>query len=295
MKWIKHQTGTRRDEKIARLMAAGGKDAMAAYGLYWMVQEIIADQMEGPEPACSVCYPVSVWSQLLVTRGSLVFSTLSTLAVTGLVTVTREGDDIRVTNRKLLKYRDEYSRKSGHAPENVRTRTDIDKEEDKERELKTKPLARSVPAEELAGTLPLVDQTLYEISKSQVSEWSQAYPAVDVRQELKKLKVWLDANPTRKKTRNGINRAIISWLSRAQDRAPTQGGSNGKGTYPSRSEQTVTALQAAISASRARRGDNGSSCEDGDLAECRSRSAIPPGNGGIIVEATTSPSPAGAR
>lgn len=117
-------TATRRDEKIARLISDGGEKAMARYGLYWMVQEIIAEQMEGKEPSCSVCYPISVWAQLLVTRGSLVFSTLSTLAVTGVVTVERDGNDIRVTNRKLLKYRDEYARKSGQTPDKLRTRTE---------------------------------------------------------------------------------------------------------------------------------------------------------------------------
>ncbi len=104
---------------------------MARYGLYWMVQEIIAEQMEGKDPSCSVCYPISVWSHLLVTRGSLVFSTLSTLAVTGVVTVERDGNDIRVTNRKLLKYRDEYARKSGHTPDKLPARTEGEGEGEK--------------------------------------------------------------------------------------------------------------------------------------------------------------------
>lgn len=139
MKWIKHQTATRRDEKVARLISEGGEKGMALYGLYWMVQEIIAEQMEGPNPNCSVSYPISVWSHLLVTRGSLVVSTLSRLGATGLVTVERDGCDIRVTNRKLLKYRDEYSRKSGHDPDKVAPDIEQNRiEEEKEKHTKEK-------------------------------------------------------------------------------------------------------------------------------------------------------------
>ena len=124
MKWLKHMTASWDDEGIARLVSEGGEVGLARYGLWWRVLEIVARQMEGPSPSCSVCYPISVWSHLLVTRGSLVFSTLSRLAVTGGVTVERHGSDIRVTIPNLLKYRDEYSKKSGHTPDTVRTRTE---------------------------------------------------------------------------------------------------------------------------------------------------------------------------
>jgi hypothetical protein len=128
MKWIKHMTASWDDEKMAKLAGAGGMEGLAMYGLYWRVQEIIAGQMEGKEPKCSVHYSVTRWSLLLSLRGSLVFSTLSRLGVTGLVTVERDGDDVRVTNRNLLKYRDEYARKSGHSQDNVRPRTELEGE-----------------------------------------------------------------------------------------------------------------------------------------------------------------------
>lgn len=104
---------------------------------------------------------------------------------------------------------------------------DQTQDKDKEERREEKTFAQSVPPEELAATLPLVDRTLFEISKSDVEEWSVAYPAVDVKNELQKFKVWLNANPTRKKTRKGISRAIVSWLGRAQD-SGRPGGVNGK-------------------------------------------------------------------
>lgn len=119
MKWMRHMTATWNDERIAKLVDNGGMEGLAMYGLYWRIQEIIGSQMEGGTPSCSVRYTVTRWSLLLSLRGSLVFSTLSRLGVTGLVTVTREGSDIIVTNRNLLKYRDEYSRKSGQKTDSV--------------------------------------------------------------------------------------------------------------------------------------------------------------------------------
>lgn len=112
-------------------------------------------------------------------------------------------------------------------PETHETRNETDQnrtEQIQNRSKQRNTLARSVPPEELAGTLPLVDGTEFSISKSQVAEWSDAFPSVDVKSELRRFKVWLDANPTRRKTRKGILRAAVSWLSRAQD----SGRGNGK-------------------------------------------------------------------
>ncbi len=36
------------------------------------------------------------------------------------------------------------------------------------------------------------------------------------------MRAWLDSNPTRRKTRRGIERFINNWLSRSQDSAKSQ-------------------------------------------------------------------------
>lgn len=66
--------------------------------------------------------------------------------------------------------------------------------------------------------LPLVDKSEYNVPLSKIEQWQQAYPAVDIRQELLRMISWLDANPKRKKTRRGIDRFITTWLSKEQDR-----------------------------------------------------------------------------
>lgn len=76
-------------------------------------------------------------------------------------------------------------------------------------------------------TLPLVDKTEFGITEEDVSGWKAAYPAVDVMQEIHEMRAWLEANPTHKKTRTGIRRFIVSWLSREQDKARPGAGSAG--------------------------------------------------------------------
>lgn len=76
-------------------------------------------------------------------------------------------------------------------------------------------------------TIPLVDKTNYPISETQIEEWKIAFPAIDVMQELHKVKQWNVANPRNRKTKAGILRHLTSWLSKAQDRAPAQGQHKG--------------------------------------------------------------------
>lgn len=66
--------------------------------------------------------------------------------------------------------------------------------------------------------LPLNDKSTFPVMRGDVEKWSRLYPAVDVLQELRKMAGWLDANPTRRKTRTGVARFITGWLAREQDR-----------------------------------------------------------------------------
>lgn len=68
--------------------------------------------------------------------------------------------------------------------------------------------------------LPLNDNTMYQISEEKVEQWQQVYQAIDVKNELEKMKCWLNANPKNRKTRKGIERFIVAWLNRSQDKAP---------------------------------------------------------------------------
>ena len=71
--------------------------------------------------------------------------------------------------------------------------------------------------------LPLNDKSYYDVPLDKIAMWKETYPAVDVEQELKRMIAWLDSNPTRRKTRRGIEKFINNWLSRTQDSGGTKG------------------------------------------------------------------------
>ena len=56
------------------------------------------------------------------------------------------------------------------------------------------------------------------VSEDLVKMWQQTYPAVNVRQELQRMKSWAISNPTQRKTRQGMTRFIDNWLKKEQDR-----------------------------------------------------------------------------
>lgn len=80
--------------------------------------------------------------------------------------------------------------------------------------------------------LPLNDGSDYAVTEEQCQEWAGLYPAVDVIQQLRKMKGWLDAHPKRRKTKRGIKAFIVNWLSKEQDRGgcPATGNSSGGGS-----------------------------------------------------------------
>lgn len=77
--------------------------------------------------------------------------------------------------------------------------------------------------------LPLNDGSDYPVTEEQCQEWAGLYPAVDVIQQLRKMKGWLDANPKRRKTKRGIKAFVVNWLSKEQDRGHRPTAGNGSG------------------------------------------------------------------
>ena len=76
------------------------------------------------------------------------------------------------------------------------------------------------PPLEVFIQLPLNDGKMFDVTREYVEEKKKLYPAVDVEQELRKMRGWCDDNPANRKTARGIKRFINGWLTREQDRAP---------------------------------------------------------------------------
>jgi hypothetical protein len=75
--------------------------------------------------------------------------------------------------------------------------------------------------------IPLVDGSEFDVLPSKVAEWSVAFPAVDVPQKLRQMRTWCVANPTRRKTRRGVEAFIVKWLGNDQDSGRNKGSTNG--------------------------------------------------------------------
>ena len=68
--------------------------------------------------------------------------------------------------------------------------------------------------------MPLKSGEDYIVEPKFYFEIKNAYSSLDVDNELKKMRVWLIANPKMQKTRVGTPRFITSWLSRVKDSSP---------------------------------------------------------------------------
>lgn len=91
------------------------------------------------------------------------------------------------------------------------------------------PQAASAPP---AIFLPLNDGTEYPVSMEQCQEWAGLYPAVDVIQQLRNMRGWLDANPAKRKTKRGINAFIVRWLAKEQDKGGVTATVAGRSAKP---------------------------------------------------------------
>ena len=76
----------------------------------------------------------------------------------------------------------------------------------------------SFASEPDAGLPPLIlkDGSRFHISENHLNEFMDAYPGVDVRDQIMKMSQWLKTNPTKRKTKNGIMRFINSWIARSE-------------------------------------------------------------------------------
>ena len=90
-------------------------------------------------------------------------------------------------------------------------------------------LSPVTPPEASVVDLPSTGSHVVPIYQQQVNEFSAAYPAVDIVQQLRAMRAWLLANPKNRKTPSGMLRFVNAWLAKEQNRpraSPAKG--NGK-------------------------------------------------------------------
>lgn len=58
----------------------------------------------------------------------------------------------------------------------------------------------------------------FDLTDQQLASWQVYYPLMDVRLELGRAYLWLEANPARRKTEKGMLRFLVAWLNRVNDK-----------------------------------------------------------------------------
>ncbi|MCT4701188.1 DUF1376 domain-containing protein [Enterobacteriaceae bacterium H20N1] len=86
----------------------------------------------------------------------------------------------------------------------------------------------AIPPEEIFISLPLIGGMAYPVTLEYLTSRSKLYPAVDVQQEFRNMFGWLESNPAKRKTPNGIKKFITTWLQRCQDTPRNRQVTNGQ-------------------------------------------------------------------
>lgn len=107
---------------------------------------------------------------------------------------------------------------------------DIQIKEGKKELLPRAEVTPAPPKSPVVISIILNDKTEFPVTEADVAGWKELYPAVDVMQELRKMKGWADANPTKRKTKAGIKRFINAWLTKEQDKYHGDQGGGQRGT-----------------------------------------------------------------
>jgi len=79
---------------------------------------------------------------------------------------------------------------------------------------------QETPIEPLADVQALIlnDGSEWRPLATDVEEWKQLYPGVDISREFSKMRQWCIDNPRKRKTKNGIRRFARGWIDREQNR-----------------------------------------------------------------------------
>jgi uncharacterized phage protein (TIGR02220 family) len=128
MRWFKHLTDSHDDEKLVSLRT---KHGLEGYGFWWLLIEIVAKQTGKTDDKFSVAYPVSHWLRLTGVYHHKKFRELTEMLQrlclidaqsidnVGTISELSLKDVLTISIPNLLKYRDEYARKSVQTPDRL--------------------------------------------------------------------------------------------------------------------------------------------------------------------------------
>ena len=187
MKWFKHQTNARNDERVAHLESLAG---LEGYGFYIKLLEIVAEGMDRTDK-CSITYPLTTWSHQLYIHHNKVSKLLGKCEVAGLVSVKyHEGNSkvrIEVTIPNLLKYRDNHTSNL-----KVNNKQEIEVEVEVEVEVEKKEKEKEIKKPSMAFALPdWIDKSVWDLWM-QTRKGKKMIPA-QMQAQVNKLEKWKES------------------------------------------------------------------------------------------------------
>lgn len=229
MKWFKHLSDLPRDEGVSRYLDEAGKERVIAYGFLMFVLEAISSRMESKEGhiVCSATYSIPQWQRITYCHPNRVRKYLHMCEVIGWVQVEFEGSSCKVDVPRMVQWRDEYTRKSGHAPDKV-----AQSREEQNRLEQRESIDEDTPPDcQKAKGARLRPPPDFKIAES-LQEWAaKNHPSVLIEKETAKFKNW--EYPT---TCTDWNPRWRLWIQRATEYQQKHNGSSSK---PSRKDELL--------------------------------------------------------
>lgn len=68
-------------------------------------------------------------------------------------------------------------------------------------------------------TFPCIKDETFEVTNEYLEQLKGYYPGIDVEQQIRNMRSWIDGNPNQRKTHQGMKRFIANWLNREQNKA----------------------------------------------------------------------------
>ena len=133
MRWFKHLSNAHNDEDMAELMDEFGAEG---YGVWWLILEKIASQMDKTE-RCFARYSLKKWAkscQVSAKKFQKIANFLSKLEKLSTEKCKKNPGFLIIECRNLLKFRDEYTKKSGQSQDKRRKKSASCQEQETETE-----------------------------------------------------------------------------------------------------------------------------------------------------------------
>ena len=136
MRWFKHLSIASEDEKLAEILDTHGAEG---YGVYWLIVEKIAFLMDGTDRTVAR-YSVKKWSKFCGKSPKVFRKFLESFQELSLFNVEiseNNSDFLEIDCPTLLKFRDEYTKKSGVTPDKLPKKSRVTPYQETETETET--------------------------------------------------------------------------------------------------------------------------------------------------------------